>query len=157
MQNQPASAVLGQLNTAQIKLKLLEFPQLIFNQRSKVRNARDKYQEAEADRAMREAELISIIASETHPITNKAMYSNAESRQAELLKRKSVDADYLDVARTAKQASEILAQCQDELDRLFDEYKSWGFVSELVANEVNLWAREPRESLQPVQELRPAS
>lgn len=131
---------LSQLNIDQVKDKLHQYPGLILDQKRKVRTCREVFGEAEANRSMREAELLSEIASEPNPATGKPMFSNAESRQAELKKRQDKDPDYQDYLREKRQAEMALNQAEDELEKLQNEYKSWLFVSDLVSNEVALYA-----------------
>lgn len=131
---------LSQLNIEQVKEKLHQYPGLILDQKRKVRTCREAFSEAEANQSMRVAELLSEIASESNPATGKPMFSNAESRQAELKKRQNNDADYQDYLREKRQAEMALNQAEDELEKLQNEYKSWLFVSDLVSNEVALYA-----------------
>jgi hypothetical protein len=134
--------ILEQLNTEQLKTKVTGYPMLIFEQKKVARAARETCKDAEQERAAQEAILIADISAEPNPTTGKPMFSNAEARQAELLKRKRFTQDYLDAEFAAKRVEMELNQAQDKLDMLFDEYKSACFVAELVTAEVNLWAGE---------------
>jgi hypothetical protein len=134
--------ILSQLNTGQLKDKVAGYPALIIAQKQAVRNARTGYNDCEQERAAQEAMLIADISGTVNPATGKPMFSNAEARQAELLKQKRVVRDYLDAEFAAKRAEMELNQAQDKLDMLFDEYKSACFVAGLVTAEVNLWAGE---------------
>jgi hypothetical protein len=137
--------ILEQLNTAQLKTKVNGYPALIFEQKNVVRIFREAHKDCEQERATQEAMIMADISSAVNPATGKPAFSNAESRQAELLKQKRISQDYLDAEYTAKQAEMDLNQAQDKLDMLFDEYRSACFVSDLVTAEVKLWARELTE------------
>jgi hypothetical protein len=137
--------ILEQLSIAQLKSKVNQYPALVFEQKKIVRVFREAYKDAEQERATQEAMIVADISSAVNPATGKTMFSNAESRQAELLKQKRVSRDYLDAKYAAKQVEMDLNQAQDKLDMLFDEYKSALFVADLVAAEVKLWARELTE------------
>jgi galactose-1-phosphate uridylyltransferase len=98
------STIIEQSGVNNIMSQLNQIPQQIFDQKSKVKVAREKFKEAEDERATREAELMAIITSEVSPSNGKLLYSNAESRQAALMRDKSSDPDYLDAAALAKKA-----------------------------------------------------
>jgi hypothetical protein len=137
-----ATEILNQLNTEQLKDRVAGYPALINAQKQVVRNARTKYSDCEQERATQEALIMADISATVNPQTRKPAFSNAEARQAELLKQKRVVHDYLDAEFAAKRAEMELNQAQDKLDMLFDEYKSACFVAGLVTAEVNLWAGE---------------
>ena len=139
-----ASAVdmlLGEYNTRHIKAKLLELPALIRAQKTKVNEARQEAEDANADRAVEEANLMMSILGEIDA-KGKSLYSNAESRAAELSRRKAdpESEDYQIAAKAARDADMDLKDAQADLERLMDEYKSYRYIARLTAAEMELIA-----------------
>jgi hypothetical protein len=145
MPNNIVNQIIETTGTDRIQEMLNQIPRQIFDQKEKVRNLRDGYKEAEENRAMREAELLSDLSAEVNPSTGKPMYSNAESRQAALMSRKASDSDYQDAAHDAKQRELALNQAQDELDMLFDRRAVLMKALEKGTAELNLWAMYYRQ------------
>lgn len=145
MSNQTAiaRAILAEYNTDMIRGRLLEFPGLIREAKTKVRNATEIFKGMEMVRKEIEADMIVEIAAEVNPQTGKPTYSNEAARAAALNQRKGLDQDYIRAFNDARVAERNISEAQDDLDQLFDEYKSYGFVARLVANELALMADDP--------------
>ena len=65
-----------------MKQRLLDFPDLIREQKEKLEAARRALKEAQATANELEAEMIALIAAEKDPNSGKAAFSNAEARAA---------------------------------------------------------------------------
>lgn len=135
-----AIKLLAQYETDLLKSKLRTFPALIKAQKQKVREAREAFNQAEMDRTLEEANLMTDIAAEIDTVTGKAKFSNDKTRQAELTKRKQNNDVYKAAEQSAKEAEYRLNEAQDELDRLIDEYKSYRYIVALTTQELALLA-----------------
>jgi hypothetical protein len=141
MGTKTAEDILYDLNTTTIKSKLIDFyPDKIMDLKGKVRDARDRYKDAEADRAAEEANILAEIADEKDPATSKAKYSNNEARNAELLKRKRANKDYKIAAGVVRDAEQVLNRAEDELEACQNKFKATMFVAQILAAEVDLYA-----------------
>jgi hypothetical protein len=132
--------ILYNLNTEQLKNRLSEYPQKILDQKGRARDARDRYKDAEADRATEEAAILAEIADEKDPATGKAKFSNAEARNAELLKRRRANKDYQITAGVVRDAEQVLNREEDELEAVQNKFKATMFVAQIIAAEVALYA-----------------
>jgi multidrug efflux pump subunit AcrA (membrane-fusion protein) len=145
--------ILTQLDTERLKSQLESYPDKILNQKSVVRSCRDAYRDAEQDRSVVVAEIMAEIGDAKDPKTGKSMFSNTESRQAELAKRQRTNSDYQAAAKAARETEQQLNRAEDELEALQNKFKSLCFVAELVAQEVALWANnqgpQPKPSPEP--------
>lgn len=137
--------ILTHYETDLLKSKLRSFPSVVKEQKAKVRQLRERYNEAEQVRAMIEADLMTDISAEVNHDTGKPMFSNDKARQAELMKRKGIDDDYHCAAKDVKEAEYVLNEAQDELDKLVDEFKSYRYIVSLTTQELALMASEERE------------
>ena len=153
-----ARVILDDLGTNQFKQKLLTLPGQIEAQKTKIRQLREIYTEKEQARALREAEIMDEINTVINPNTGKPLYSNEKAREAAKLRRMSEDPEYQQIAQQAKEAEMELNAAQDELERLYDEFKATQFITQLVGYEVALFANtlEPGNKLHPVTELKKA-
>jgi hypothetical protein len=142
-----ADEILNELRTNDLKAKIAQYPALIVVQRAKIRELREVFNNADRSCAVAEAELISEISEEKDSATGKAKYSNAETRQAVLLKRKQVDSTYIKAIEIARDAEQNLNQAEEELDKLEKEFKANLFVSDLVSSEISLYAGIARRDL----------
>jgi hypothetical protein len=81
---------------------------------------------ADVDLAVKEAEaaLLADIMAETLSNSDKPKFSNDKARQAELMARKKVDADYLSAAQQYKAVREQVEALEDELSSLDAELKT---------------------------------
>lgn len=132
--------LLAQYETRLIKDKLLEFPLQIKNQKTQIRKYREKLNTKNQEKAMLEAEFKAAIAAEKDPNSGKTTYSNAEARQAELVRRTSQDERYKQITEEVKQLEFQVAEAQEELELLQDQYKSYRYVAQLVTAELNVYA-----------------
>ena len=153
-----ARQILDDLGTKLFKEKLLTLPAKIETQKAKIRQLREVYSEKEQTRALKEAEIMEEINAETNPNTGKPLYSNEKAREAAKLRKMNTDSEYQQVARSAKDAEMAVNAAQDELDRLYDEFKANQFVAQIVGYEVALFANvnEPGGKRNPVAELKKA-
>lgn len=153
-----ARVILDDLRTDQFKQKLLTLPGQIEAQKTKIRQLREIYTEKEQARALREAEIAEEISTATNLNTGKPLYSNEKTREAAKLRKMNTDSEYQQVARSAKDAEMAVNAAQDELDRLYDEFKATQFITQLVGYEVALFANtlDPGRKLHPVTELKKA-
>ena len=142
MSKEVAMAILAEYNTDMIRGKLLEFPGLIREAKRKVRDATDYFKGLEMTRKEIEADMVVDIAAEVNPQTGKPVYSNEAARAAALNQKKATDEEYSQVYVTARAAERNITEAQDDLDRLFDEYKSYRYVARLVANELALLSED---------------
>lgn len=143
MSKEIARAILAEYNTDLLRAKLMEFPGLIREAKTKVRNATEIFKTIEMTRKEIEADMIVEVAAEMNGATGKPAYSNEAARAAALNQRKGLDQDYIKAFNDARVAERNISEAQDDLDRLFDEFKSYGFIARLVANELALMADDP--------------
>ena len=143
MSKEIAKAILAEYNTDMIRGRLLEFPGLIREAKSKVRDATEIFKSMEMVRKEIEADMIVEIAAEMNGATGKPAYSNEAARAAALNQRKATDQGYIKAFNDARVAERDISEAQDDLDRLFDEFKSYGFIARLMANELALMADDP--------------
>ncbi len=132
-----ANQILTAYNTENLRHSLMTYPARIKSQRDEVNQARREYKDAELNRATGEAELLLAIGAETDE-KGKLRYSNAEARAAELLRRKATDGAYQDVAFEVSSIEAELAEAQDALQMLLDEYQSARMVARLIAAEMSV-------------------
>ena len=132
--------ILEDLGTDLFKEKLLALPGKIDAQKTKIREFREAYAEAEQARALKEAEIMTDIIAEVNFNTGKPVFPNETARNAERLRRMATDEEYQQVARAAKKAEMALNQAQDELQGLYDEFKAVQYVAQIVSYEVALFA-----------------
>lgn len=142
-----AERLLSDLDTIDIKNKLMEYPELIREQKLKVRNLREVFAEMEEQRAILEADITTTIAAEIDPNTGKARFSNEKARAAELMIRKAADGEYKAADKRAKQAAFNLEDAEDELAMLYDKFKATRYRARLVSSELELLASEDADSV----------
>jgi len=135
----------NQINPFAIKLELEQYPDQIRDQKSKVRDLTQTFNDVDADRSSRELEIFAEINDETDPATGKPRFSNEKSRQAELVKQCRADQDYIVSANLSKEAQRAVDQAQDELARLENKYRSCRYRAELAAAELRFWAGKETE------------
>lgn len=135
------------MTTAQIlemnrpmKEKLFNFPGEIRAKKAELETARRILKEAQTTLQEFEAEMVAAIAAEVNPNTGKALYSNAESRGAELIKRKAVNQEYVAAYGAVRRAEEDVNALQFDLERLYDEFRAYRYVVDLTARELALLA-----------------
>ena len=123
-----------------MKQRLLDFPGLIRAQKEKCETARRLLKEAQTTLQELEAEMVAAIAAEVNPNTGKALYSNAEARAAELIKRKATNKNYAAAYGAVRRAEEDVSVAQFDLERLYDEFRAYRYVVDLTARELALLA-----------------
>jgi transcription initiation factor IIF auxiliary subunit len=153
-----ARVILDDLRTDQFKQKLLTLPGQIEAQKTKIRQLREVFTEKEQARALREAEIMDEINIAINPNTGKPLYSNEKAREAAKLRKMSTDPEYQQLTQLVKEAEMAVNAAQDELERLYDEFKATQFITQLIGYEVALFANtlEPGRKLHPVTELKKA-
>jgi len=135
--HQAASTILDAYNTENLRHSLMEYPKRIREARQAVNQARKAYKDAELERATAEAEMILLISNETDE-KGKPRFSNQEARNAELIRRKATDPNYLELANKVAEAEAALNEAQDQLQQLLDEYQSLRYMSRLVIAEMSV-------------------
>lgn len=135
------------MTTAQIlemnrpmKEKLFGFPGEIRAKKAELETARRILKEAQTALQELEAEMVAAIAAEVNPKTGKALYSNAEARGAELIKRKAESKGYAAAYGAVRRAEEDVNALQFDLERLYDEFRAYRYVVDLTARELALLA-----------------
>jgi len=135
------------MTTAQIlemnrpmKEKLFNFPGEIRAKKAELETARRILKEAQVQLQELEAEMVAAIAAEVNPNTGKALYSNAEARAAELIRRKAESKDYAAAYGAVRRAEEDVNALQFDLERLYDEFRAYRYVVDLTARELALLA-----------------
>jgi hypothetical protein len=135
-----ALAILKDFNTGRIKQTLLDLPEAIKAKKAMVNGARQALKQADALRAEREVEIKFEISTATDE-AGKKMFSNAEARDGELVRRKAVDPGYIEANGAVVAAQERLDLAQDEYQEAVDRFRAYGTVAGLVESELNLYAR----------------
>jgi len=132
-----AEAILAAYNTENLRASLERYPQRIFDARQAVNQARRTLKDAEMERDAMEAELVLLISIETDE-KGKPKFSNQQTRDAELMRRKAKAVGYIVLANKVAEAEADLNQAQDTLQMLLDEYQSARIVARLIAAEMSI-------------------
>lgn len=132
---QAADEILSAYNTENLRHSLAQYPRRIFNARQAVNQARKALKDAELERDTAEAELILLISIETDE-RGKAKFSNQQTRDAELARRKATTPEYVEAAGKVAEAEAEWVAAQDTLQMLLDEYQSARIVARLIASEL---------------------
>lgn len=130
-----AFAILNQFNGADIKAKLLAFPEQVKSQKLIVNQFWQALKDTELASKEAEALLVTEIAAELND-NGKAKYSNAEARAAELLSRKRTSPEYSFAENDRRRAEGKLEEAQAELEYLYDGYKAYRYIARLTAEEL---------------------
>jgi hypothetical protein len=133
--SQKAYDVLSQFDSSNIKEQLLAYPERIKEQKLVVSQKRQALKDAELTVKEVEAGLVMEIASEVNE-NGKAKFSNAESRNAELLARKKVSAEFNFAESDRRNAEADLEEAQAELEQLQDKFKAYRYIARLTAEEL---------------------
>lgn len=131
------NSVLAAYDTENLRHALATYPSRIKNQRDAVGIARKAWRDTEQQRATLEAEILLFIGTETDD-KGKTKYTNAESRAAELLRRKGTDPAYQETLAVVSDAEAELNEAQDTLLMLLDEYQSARIAARLIAAEMSV-------------------
>lgn len=121
-----------------LKQRLFDFPGEIRAQKTTAEAARVALKEAKNALTEAEAMLVAEIAAAINPDTNKAMFTNAAMRDAELVRRKRDDAGYKTAYSAVLRAEEAVSVAQFNLERLYDEFRAYRYVVDLTARELAL-------------------
>ncbi len=132
-----ADRILDAYNTENLRHSLAQYPGRIYDARQAVNRARKTLKDAELERDTLEAELVLLISIETDE-KGKPRYSNQQTRDAELLRRKASDPGYIEAAGRVVEAEAEWNAAQDALQMLLDEYQSARIVARLIAGELGV-------------------
>lgn len=137
------NAILTAYDTTGLRHNLAVYPARIKTQRNAVAQARQAAQDAEAARALIEAEMVLEISITTDE-KGKLAYSNAEARAAALTLMKGNaqpgyhSGHYTDAVTVLRNAEAALTEAQDTLTMLLDEYQSARIAARLIAAEMSV-------------------
>lgn len=134
---QAADEILSAYNTENLRHSLAQYPRRIYGARQTLNQARKTLKDAELERGTAEAELILLISIETDE-KGKAKFSNQQTRDAELTRRKASDPGYLEAAGKVAEAEMDWTAAQDTLQMLLDEYQSARIVARLITGELGV-------------------
>lgn len=104
--------------------KMLSYPAELRRHQEAAVAARRAVEEARDELQLQESILVAEIAAETDQKTGKALFTNAESRKAELDKRKSTSADYQAAAKRLADAEEALRGVELKVEELRNEFSA---------------------------------
>jgi uncharacterized coiled-coil protein SlyX len=121
-----------------VKQRVAELPAEISKQKKHIKQLSLALDDCETARAQEEAILASIIASEANPTTGKALFTNKEARDAELIIRKGNSPEYKAASAAYKTAELALANAQIDLEQLQNEFKALSINSRTIAKEMAL-------------------
>lgn len=133
-----AAAINDQLGVDSIREKLTNLPMQINGHQAAVFAAKGAVADAEQMVLAAKAELQAAIALETNPATLKPMFSNAEAREAELIRRQVADPGYKAAMARLRKAQEVYSQAQSAVEQLQNEFAAVKAVAHLVAGQLQL-------------------
>lgn len=140
--------IYDRLNPESLHRMLDSYPEQIRTKKDELRNKKRILDNVELDRQERENEIMAEIRDETNPATGKAVYSNADDRKAELVKRCRKDSLYLERLKVSQAAETQVGQCQDEIEMLENKYKSMRYRATMVAAELRFWSGDEEDPVQ---------
>lgn len=140
-----AQGIMIQLETRKIAKELLELPQLIKDQKELVKERQQALQEANDQLAQEEAILMSLITAKLDPGTNKPVYTNKESRDAQLITDKKNSAVYQAALEAWRFAEQKVNGALVELERLQDKFKALRIVANITCKEMALLSLNDEE------------
>ncbi len=117
----------------ELQSRLLAFPAKIRQQKETVKAARDAL--IEAEQALREADAFLLVAI-TQEVNGdgKPAFSNEKAREAELIRRRKIDAAYQQALRQHQAADAALRTAQADLEHLEDDFKAHRTALEAAGN-----------------------
>ncbi len=135
-----AQAVAQEFGVDSLLGRLATYPKQIRGHQVAVHAARQAVAEAENDLLAARASLVAMVAAEINPATGKPAFSNAEAREAELIRRQEDNPVYQDAVSRLRDAQQTHAQAQAELDMLQNEFAATRKAADLVAGQLHLLA-----------------
>lgn len=117
---------------------LVEIPETIRRQQEEVAARQTAVEQLEGEAVLQESILSAAVSEEIDPRTSKKLYSNAEARQAELIRRKAETTDYQAAQAKLREAKEILQSARFDLERLTNEFAALRRVADLMAARLSL-------------------
>ncbi len=133
-----ARAIAAEMGVESIREKLHNLPMQIKGHQSAVYAAKLAVADAEQRVLAAKAELQAGIAVEINPATGKPQFSNAETREAELIRRQGADPAYQAAAAQLREAQEVHSQAQIELEMLQNDFGAVKAVAHVVAGQLQL-------------------
>ena len=133
-----ATAINDQLGVDSIRQKLDELPMQIKGHQNAVFAARQAVAFTEQQVLAAKAELQAAIAVEINPSTGKPLFSNAETREAELIRRQMASPGYQAAAIQLIEAQEVYSQAQFEVEQLQNEFAAARSLANMVAGQLQL-------------------
>jgi len=137
--------LLAQYETAAIRQELRTLPARIAEARYVVNQYRARVDDAQDKVGLAEAELSLAISAEMNG-NGKPLFSNAEARAAELVRRRASDSAWLVNSRSLQAATNDLAEHQGRLDELIDLFRAYRVVARLTAAELALLAEADEDA-----------
>lgn len=137
-----AREIIETLDTERQKMRLLDFPDQIREQKKKIRDLQQELKNVEMARALREADIANQIACETNSNTGKPAFPNAAARDNEKLKRLANDPEYQQLLKRVREASRVVEAAQDDLECIENKFKASRYVAALITEELSLYAGE---------------
>lgn len=133
------AAIMAEMGIDNCIIKLRSLPVQIKQQETALADARRGLDEARGSLDLAKQIVIAMVAEE-RDINGKVMYSNAEARNAEVIRRLAVDDDFLAAKEAFKAAEDGVNQAQFELSRLQNDFGATKIVAQLLAARLNLLA-----------------
>lgn len=133
-----AAAINDQLGVDSIRQKLEDLPMQIKGHQSAVFAVKMALADAEQMVLAAKAELQAAIAMELNLATGKPLFSNAETREAELIRRQVGDAGYQAAMAQFREAQEIYSQAQFAVEQFQNEFAAAKSVANMVAGQLQL-------------------
>lgn len=140
MDIETARKIESELNVQQIMEKLFELPKKIREAEAAVMESRDQLKRAKTALELENAHLLLEIQTAVNPATGKPLYSNAESRNAELIRRQATDEAYKAAADAVQKAESDLKAAELEVQMLRDEFQSYKALAEITAQRLKLYS-----------------
>jgi hypothetical protein len=127
-------------NIPELIRRTQESPSIIHERQLRLADARKALSDAEVELADSEATLTAIIATQINPSTGRPLFSNAEQRKAELIKRGSSDTEYLGAQQAVDAAKMSVNTAQFDLDRALNEFKINLVILDLCTSRISYLA-----------------
>lgn len=133
-----AQAIAAEMGVDTIREKLANLPMQIKGHQSAVYAAKQAVAEAEQLTLAAKAELQAAIALDINTATGKPTFSNAEAREAELIRRQVADPNYQRALARLREAQEVYNQAQIALEQLQNEFGAMKAMAHVVAGQLQL-------------------
>ena len=134
---QAVEQMIEQMGVNNIIAKLQSLPGQIEHQEAILKDTRDKADEAKGEMELAKQIVVAMVAEERE-INGKAMYSNAEARNAEVTRRLASDEEYLEAKKEFQGAEDNVSSAQFELTRLHNEFGAAKVIGQMLADKMRL-------------------